>query len=456
MPKREGDRFRIDIIWLLASVASIGAITSIILSYTGKFTGVSGLFSDLLIFIATVLVSYLITNNNERARFEKEMQRLANFSGRRVDLTTANIEALSNELPEIEDLREMHRLVAFTLKNLAADSGTSLKEIEEMGYVKSDEPTEMARPQINVPRRNEALLEQANKSSGIDTEVSFNCMSCGIVNSTNLREAPGTTKAVECKNCGTDLNVHRLGDGSTKVVNRWSNRSSGVGRSMNVGSRIGARELLSHKVTPRSIEANCPRCGHVVDFRGKYGRVVDDRFCEGCRANVLHNQETGEIFLGPRYEEKLLNRMPDGRFHCDCGREFLPAFKETDVGSVYFVCFSCHTIYDGEDAAKTVVRRPCPTENCETSLTFKIDQERGEGKQICYDCKKRVQYDREEDCVSVIEELTIPIVQRTEWLDSGSLCPKCGNPAGQTTLTNGLGERFHMHWDCKYPFQIID
>lgn len=456
MSNRGDNKFRINIIWLLAFVASIGAVASIILSYNGQFTGIAGLFSDLLIFIATVLVSYLITNNNERARFEKEMQRLANFSRRRVDLTTANIEALSNELPEIDDLREMHRLVAFTLRNLAADSGASLKEIEEMGYVETEEAPATARPQIAIPRRNESLVDQAAKSSSVETEVSFNCTSCGIADTTSLREAPGTTKAVECKNCGVYLNVHRLGDGNTKVVSQWSNRSSGVGRSTSVISDHRARDVRTVKVIPRSIDASCPRCGNIVDFRGKYSRVVDDRFCECCRANVLHNQETGEVFLGPPYEEKFLSHLPDGRFHCDCGQEFLPDFKESDNGNAYFVCFSCHTIYGSRDAAKAVVRRPCPTEDCENSLTFKVDAESGEGKQICYNCKKRVQYDRQEDRVSIVEELTIPTVQRSEWLDGGSLCPHCGKPAGQTTLTNGQGEKFHMHWDCKYPFQIID
>ncbi len=457
MANQSDRRQTISIIWLLAIASTAGAIASIYLSWTGKLDGVAGLGSDLLIFISTVLISYLITNNNERARFEKEMQKLANFSRRRVDLTTANIEALSNELPEIDDLKEMHRLVAFTLRNLAADSGASLKEIEEMGYVDSDDSEEAYKPKIIIPRKPSTEEQVDLVSEGPSGSVTFSCASCGSENSTDLKLHPGTTKVVECKNCGNALNVHRLGNGETKVVNRWANRSSGVVRSYhNVPKTMYRRVAQQVHFDPTPVNANCPRCGNSVHFPGNPNKVIEDRFCFGCQANVTHDQASGEVGLGKPYEVKLLENLSVGRFHCDCGLEFSPTIRKTDEDEEFFCCLSCHSIYKSDAKAKQIVQRKCASDGCENDLTFKVDPTTKSGKQVCYECKSRLEYDENEDSVRVIEVLDIPKLQRSEYLAGGSICPKCEEPAGSQTLQNAAGEKFHMHWACKYPFQLLD
>lgn len=457
MANHSDRRQTVSIIWLLAIASTAGAVASIYLSWTGQLDGVAGLGSDLLIFISTVLISYLITNNNERARFEKEMQKLANFSRRRVDLTTANIEALSNELPEIDDLQEMHRLVAFTLRNLAADSGASLKEIEEMGYVDSDDTEDAYQPKITLPRRPQSEGSPIQGGDGPSAQATFNCVNCGSENSTDLKLHPGTTKVVECENCGNALNVHRLGNGGTKVVNRWANRSSGVVRSyQRRPNQLFRRPAQPVHFEPNIVDAHCPRCGNAISFPGNLNKVVEDRFCFHCQANVTHDQSTGEVSTGKPYDEKHLQDMPSGRFHCECGLEFSPSFRTTDEGEKFFCCLSCHSIYKSAAYEKEIVQRECISDGCSNTLKFKVDPATNTGKQICYECKSRLEYDSSDDSMRVIEVLDIPKLRRSEFLAGGSICPKCNDTAGSQTLQNSSGEKFHMHWGCKYPFQLLD
>jgi uncharacterized protein (DUF885 family) len=94
---------------IVSIVGAMGAfVASAIFSESGLSTS---LLSNVIVFLASGLLSYFITYSNDRHQFLEEMEKLADFSRRRVDLLSESLLSLAEEVRNVPTAEEAKRIV---------------------------------------------------------------------------------------------------------------------------------------------------------------------------------------------------------------------------------------------------------------------------------------------------------------------------------------------------------
>ena len=406
--------------------------------------------SNIIVFLASGLLSYFITYANERRQFLQDMEKLASFSRRRVDLLSESLLSLAEEVANVPTVEEAKRIVVYTLRNLEQDARASVADIEDMGGIPHQEPPTLAVPDSPA---------QPDSGEPIATSIWYNCINCGFSNAATLDAAKGATQHVVCSNCRTRLFLHRLGNGEYRVVDPTRNRLSDYARASPAPPSSGGAGPAATAPSPAQTQKesfNCPRCQNTISFSAPPDRRYIEKPCFSCISVVQFDRATSTAREITARHTKYLESIDIKELDCpDCGFHFKPRQITSDSGRRITWCPNCSSIFLSAKDAKIPIVKKCPTPDCDNEITFKMSGTETHSKMFCLECASRVMYKRDDDEAQVIEQLNVIQTTQEDFANAGSVCPHCKHPASGRYKNTSRGRKLSICWNCKDVFEFV-
>jgi hypothetical protein len=448
---------------LLAGAAGVFAIISLIVSATRPDYLSITLLSNIIVFIASGLLSYIITQTNERRQFAEELGKLADFSRRRVNILSENLTSLTEEIRGITAVDEIKRLVGYTLGNLEQDARASVRDIEGIGGIVSIAQVDDGPILQIAPQPEDAPPVEIVSTAPAEQQVFCNCPKCGYSNATFLSTAPGSTRHVTCSNCESRWLVHRLAGGTYRVVNPYQKRLSNfaIAPSPATARPHGFPEPTAEGAATATASSEldsfvCPRCQGQIPYRPGADRVIE-KPCFSCLAVASYDRELKIARLVQDKRPIYLDRLATETMEChSCHTIFRPRVYSSNSGKQFICCFRCNAIYLEKSQRKQEIELRCPTDGCNNIVSFRVKEGEHQARQFCMECFSRLLYDRETGQATLIEKLTVPSVKRLAFAANGSACPHCGQLASDRYKVNSRGQRISICWSCKNIFEFTD
>lgn len=447
----------------IAAIAFLSAIFAIIVfSYDPNSTSIA-LLSSILTLIASSLISHLVTYSQERKQFSVHLAKFSAFAKRRVDILCTDLNLLSIEITETEDLKEAKRIVLYALKNLEQDAKASVQDIDDMRKIDEDDDLQTTRLLI-PPSTLDSKAPDISIQPAIEEKVIYTCTACGYSNTASLKIAQGSTRHVECANCRTRQILHRLARGLIRVVSTRALDGTSNKRASSV--EVFSPEQPSNTTeNPESVEGQqiqdsflCPRCQHRIRFTAYSDQRTIERPCFSCLSIIAYDRRDRAARIirdkKPHYFDAIDDTV---EFTCtNCQKQFFPRLMKTEDGKQLFCCFSCNSIYLPSMYRKKVIEKTCPTLSCGNTIGFKIDDANARSHQFCFECMSRLEYDRATDEVSIVEKLYVPKITDGGFKDNGTTCLHCHHLTSGRYTRNSRGQRLSICWSCKNVFEFID
>jgi hypothetical protein len=432
---------------IITGIALLGAIGALIVAAQQPANLATTLLSNVIVFIASGLLSYFITFANNRKVFLKEIEKLATFSRRRVDLLSESLLSLAQEVGNIPTAHEAKRIVVYTLRNLEQDARASVRDIEGLGGIAFDDEPLMSPEQP----------ADASPVSG-ETTVSYNCVACGYSNSANLDLVAGSTRQVSCGNCRRTLNLHRLRDGGYRVVNPARSRLSDFASTSPISDQQpdSPEPAAPPAASPVKESFACPRCQNRVTFSALPSQRFIEKPCFSCMTVSSYDRARSVARLVPDKKPLYIESLEVEQIDCTvCGVVFKPRLFSTADELRLACCFNCNTIYLEEKNRKRIEKKSCPSQGCGNVVSFKVSDGQQFAPQVCLECQCRLSYDVVSDEVYVAEKLDIPRVARDQFIADGQRCPHCTQPTSAGFSRNSCGQSLSICWGCKNVFEFI-
>jgi hypothetical protein len=443
-------------LFVLTAVALLAAIVALVVAAGQPDSASFTLISNIIVFLASGLMSYLITHSNERQQFSQELAKLAEFSRRRVGILSANLTSLTEEISNIQTLEEIKRLVMYTLLNLGQDARASVKDIEDMVGItlpapKSEDVTTTP-DLVALPEPPASTSAPTPILAPAQDFITYNCTVCGYSNSSPLGSEQGATKHATCTNCHSRLFLHRLADGAYRVVRRDEKRLStyAISRPLEAST---AEATWPRKVHPYF---SCPRCQHHISYSDLPDQAVIEKPCFSCLSVVSYDKTRDTARVIREKTPAYIDSIDVDTIECNsCGTIFSPKVFRTVDGRRFICCFNCNQLYFQKQDEKVAIEKKCVTPSCGNTITFKVSEKEPQARQFCFECMNRFSYDRGTDQMKWVEKLKVPKLTFREFAQRGKTCPHCNSPATGRTTRNSRGQRLSICWNCKNVFELV-
>lgn len=431
---------------LITAVAIVGAFTALRLGAQDPKNSSTSLLSNVVVFIASGLLSYFITYANDRRQFLEDLEKLARFSRRRLDLLSENLLSLAQEVSNVPTAEEAKRIVGYTLRNLEQDARASVRDIEAIGGIPVDESV-VTTITVEPPA--------ASGGTAGDVSITYTCPTCGYSNGGTLGVEKGSTRHVQCANCRTRISLHRLEDGNFRVVDQTRSRLSDFANPrVHSDEQIALKARGSRSSVRESFE--CPRCHRDITFTAPADQRIIERPCFSCLAVAAYDRDRNSTRLISQKRPHYIPSLEVPNLTCEvCDLSFLPRKHESAAGREFVCCFGCNTVYLANSERKETIEKECPTSDCGNMVMFRMSEGEEQARQFCLDCTSRLLYSRPSDTVQIIEKLSVPQIDYLEFVRGGRACPHCGRTASSKFKVNRHGQRLSICWECKDIFEFV-